>query len=106
MCLSCGKKEDECLYIVCISVKDGAPERHKTLIPRIGRRKSVTKQINVLPHGIQQRPLRLIKYFACFWRPWWVNFTKKKIKFQGQKIFHILLSGPDCHGQNGICWKL
>lgn len=52
------KKEDECLYIICISVKGGAPERYKTLIPRIGRRKSVTKQINVLPHGILQRPLR------------------------------------------------
>ena len=59
MCFSDGKKEDERLYIICISVKGGAPERHKTLIPRIGRRKSVTKQINVLPHEIL-RPLRLI----------------------------------------------
>ena len=40
--------------------KGGAPEQHKTLISRIGRRKSVAKQIKVLPHGIPQRPLRLI----------------------------------------------
>lgn len=73
MCFSDGKKEDERLYIICISVKGGAPERHKTLIPRIGRRKSVTKQINVLPHGIL-RPLRLI--FTSFWRLH-KNHTKK-----------------------------
>ena len=30
------------------------------IIPGIGRRKSVTKQINVLPYGILQRPLRLM----------------------------------------------
>ena len=64
--------------MICISVKGGAPERHKTLIPRIGRRKSVTKQINVLPHGIQLRPLRLIELsiFASGDR---INHTNKNI---------------------------